>query len=159
MTQSEKVKAARQFAEAWKGRGYEKGDAQVFWTELLRDLIGMEHVSFNAKFEYWTVDGGFIDYLISDAAVFVEQKGLSIDLSRPEEPEGGWSRRSSRRLPMRRVSGATSNRASSLCAISELSVCDRNAHSRKKPGDKNKMLVVMQWQLDSGMIPRERYCL
>ena len=24
----------------------------------------------------------------------------------------------------------------------------------KKPGDKNKMLVVMQWQLDSGMIPR-----
>ena len=45
MTQSEKVKAARQFAEAWKGRGYEKGDAQVFWTELLRDLIGMEHVS------------------------------------------------------------------------------------------------------------------
>ena len=88
MTQSEKVKAARQFAEAWKGRGYEKGDAQVFWTELLRDLIGMEHVSFNAKFEYWTVDGGFIDYLISDAAVFVEQKGLSIDLSRPEEPGG-----------------------------------------------------------------------
>lgn len=88
MTQSEKVKAARQFAEAWKGRGYEKGDAQVFWTELLRDLIGMEHVSFNAKFEYWTVDGGFIDYLISDAAVFVEQKGLSIDLSRPEKPGG-----------------------------------------------------------------------
>lgn len=88
MTQSEKVKAARQFAEAWKGRGYEKGDAQVFWTELLRDLIGMEHVSFNAKFEYWTVDCGFIDYLISDAAVFVEQKGLSIDLSRPEEPGG-----------------------------------------------------------------------
>lgn len=34
-------------------------------------------------------------------------------------------------------------------------MCDRNAHSRKKPGDKNKMLVVMQWQLDSGMIPRE----
>lgn len=85
MEQSEKIKAARQFSEAWSGRGYEKGDAQVFWTELLRDVVGMERVSSNAKFEYRTADGGFIDCLIPDAGVLIEQKGLSVDLDKPEE--------------------------------------------------------------------------
>ena len=88
MDQSEKVKAARQFAQAWKGKGYEKGDAQVFWTELLRDVVGMPRVSSNAKFEYRTSDGGFIDCLIPDSRVLIEQKGLNIDLDKPEERQG-----------------------------------------------------------------------
>lgn len=88
MDQSEKVKAARQFAQAWKGKGYEKGDAQVFWTELLRDVVGMPRVSSSAKFEYRTSDGGFIDCLIPDSRVLIEQKGLNIDLDKPEERQG-----------------------------------------------------------------------
>lgn len=83
-----KQKAAREFAQEWVGRGYEKGDAQVFWTELLRDVVGMKRVSSEVKFEYRTADGGFIDVLIPDAGVLIEQKGLNIDLDKPEERQG-----------------------------------------------------------------------
>lgn len=88
MGQTEKTKAARQFADAWKGKGYEKGDAQVFWAELLSDVVGMQRVSSNVKFEYRTSDGGFIDCLIPDAGVLIEQKGLTVDLDKPEERQG-----------------------------------------------------------------------
>ena len=88
MGQTEKTKAARQFADAWKDKGYEKGDAQVFWTELLSDVVGMQRVSSNVKFEYRTSDGGFIDCLIPDAGVLIEQKGLTVDLDKPEERQG-----------------------------------------------------------------------
>ena len=33
--------AAAAFAKRWKGRGYEKGDSQVFWTELLTEVFGI----------------------------------------------------------------------------------------------------------------------
>lgn len=77
-------KAAREFAEAWAGRGYEKGDAQVFWTELLRDVVGMKRVSASVKFEHHTSDGGFIDAFIPDAGVLIEQKSLGVSLDAPE---------------------------------------------------------------------------
>ena len=83
-----KQKAAREFVQEWAGRGYEKGDAQVFWTELLRDVVGIKRVSSEAKFEYRTADGGFIDVLIPDAGVLIEQKGLNVDLDKPEERQG-----------------------------------------------------------------------
>lgn len=88
MTQSTKAKAARQFAEAWKDRGYEKGDAQVFWTELLRDIVGIKRVSDVAKFEYRTSGGGFIDCYLPDSGILIEQKGLNVDLDKPEERQG-----------------------------------------------------------------------
>lgn len=81
-------KAAKAFVEAWAGRGYEKGDAQVFWTELLRDVVGMKRVSSLAKFEYRTSGGGFIDCWIPDAGVLIEQKGHDIDLDKLEERQG-----------------------------------------------------------------------
>lgn len=83
-----KQKAAREFVQEWAGRGYEKGDAQVFWTELLRDVVGIKRVSSEVKFEYRTADGGFIDVLIPDAGVIIEQKGLNVDLDKPEERQG-----------------------------------------------------------------------
>ena len=36
MTSAEQRKSIRQFAEDWKGRGYEKGESQPFWMALLR---------------------------------------------------------------------------------------------------------------------------
>ena len=81
-------KRAADFAKRWEGRGYEKGDAQVFWTELLQDVVGMHNVSQHCKFERRTSTGGFIDCLIPDAGVLVEQKGLGIDLDKPEERQG-----------------------------------------------------------------------
>lgn len=82
------MKAARQFADAWKGRGYEKGDTQVFWDELLRDVVGMKRVSSEVKYEPRTADGGYIDCYIPDAGVLIEQKGLDVDLDKPEERQG-----------------------------------------------------------------------
>ena len=34
--------AARRFVETWKGRGYEKGETQSFWYQLLHDIFGIE---------------------------------------------------------------------------------------------------------------------
>ena len=36
MTAIEQQKAAREFAERWEGKGYEKGQSQVFWIELFK---------------------------------------------------------------------------------------------------------------------------
>ncbi|MEL7658205.1 MAG: type IIL restriction-modification enzyme MmeI, partial [Bacillota bacterium] len=34
--------AAKEFAAFWKGKGYEKGESQIFWINLLRDVYGVE---------------------------------------------------------------------------------------------------------------------
>jgi len=44
MTQIQQQKAARDFAQRWKGKGYEKGDSQIFWSTLLTEVFGVEHV-------------------------------------------------------------------------------------------------------------------
>ena len=88
MDSMHRKKNAAAFAAEWSGRGYEKGDAQVFWTELLQQIVGMQNISRNVRFEYRTASGGFIDCLIPDAGVIVEQKGLDIDLDKPEERQG-----------------------------------------------------------------------
>lgn len=88
MDSMQRKENAAAFAAEWSGRGYEKGDAQVFWTELLQQIVGMRNISRNVRFEYRTASGGFIDCLIPDAGVIVEQKGLGIDLDKPEERQG-----------------------------------------------------------------------
>lgn len=42
MIPTNKQAAARRFVETWKGRGYEKGDTQSFWYQLLHDIFGIE---------------------------------------------------------------------------------------------------------------------
>ena len=79
---------AKTFAENWKGRGYEKGEAQVFWAELLRDVVGLNHISSNVKFEHRTSSGGFIDVLIPDSGIIIEQKAIGVDLDKPEVRQG-----------------------------------------------------------------------
>jgi hypothetical protein len=37
--------AAAAFAKKWEGRGYEKGDSQIFWTELLTEVMGWSKVT------------------------------------------------------------------------------------------------------------------
>ena len=79
---------AKAFAENWQGRGYEKGEAQVFWTELLRDVVGLDRISSKVKFEHRTSSGGFIDALIPDSGVLIEQKAIGVDLDKPEVRQG-----------------------------------------------------------------------
>ena len=44
MTPIQQQKAAKDFAERWKGKGYEKGESQIFWSTLLTEVFGIEHV-------------------------------------------------------------------------------------------------------------------
>ena len=38
-TDKQMAVAAAEFAKRWKGRGYEKGDSQIFWTELFTEVM------------------------------------------------------------------------------------------------------------------------
>ena len=40
--EKQQAAAAQKFAEKWQGKGYEKGDSQIFWTELLCEIYGIE---------------------------------------------------------------------------------------------------------------------
>lgn len=81
-------RAAKDFVAKWAGRGYEKGDTSSFWLELLRDVIGMEDVTTNVRFENRTSERGFIDVVIRDAKTVVEQKSLGVDLDKAEMRQG-----------------------------------------------------------------------
>ena len=43
MTENEQREAAKAFAEKWQGKGYEKGETQKFWMELIRTVYGVEN--------------------------------------------------------------------------------------------------------------------
>ena len=43
MQDSKQKIAAKVFAEKWKDRGYEKGESQTFWLELLHNVLGVEN--------------------------------------------------------------------------------------------------------------------
>ncbi len=74
--------AASAFANRWKDRGYEKGDSQVFWTELLTEVFGVENPSTFIRYEEQVkVDKtNFIDAHIPSTRVLIEQKSIDKDL-------------------------------------------------------------------------------
>ena len=41
----ERIRAAEEFAQRWSGQGYEKDQTQLFWSELLSDVMGIKHPS------------------------------------------------------------------------------------------------------------------
>ena len=81
-TEKQQAAAAAAFAERWKGRGYEKGDSQVFWTELLTEVFGVENPSTIIRYEEQVkVDNtNFIDGHIPSTKVLIEQKSIDKDL-------------------------------------------------------------------------------
>ena len=40
-TLNDQKSAAKAFAERWKGKGYEKGESQSFWIDLLQSVFGI----------------------------------------------------------------------------------------------------------------------
>lgn len=83
MRASEQAAAAKRFADTWKGKGYEKGESQVFWLTLLRDVYGVEHPEEFITFEdqVHLDHTSFIDGMILDTKVMIEQKGINKDLN------------------------------------------------------------------------------
>ena len=81
-TEKQQAMAAEAFAQRWQGRGYEKGDSQLYWTELLTEVFGIENPSTFIKYEEQVkVDKtNFIDGHIPSTRVLIEQKSLDKDL-------------------------------------------------------------------------------
>ena len=83
--------AAKEFAEYWAGKGYEKGESQPFWLALLRDVLGVEHPEQFISFEdqVHLDHTSFIDGFIKDTKVMIEQKSIDKDLSKPIRQSDG----------------------------------------------------------------------
>ena len=84
-TEKQMAVAAAEFAERWKGRGYEKGDSQPFWLELLSQVYGVENTFDFIRFEEQVkIDNtNFIDGHIDSTKVIIEQKSIDKDLRAP----------------------------------------------------------------------------
>lgn len=82
MNTIQQQKAAKEFAERWAGKGYEKGESQKFWTTLLSEVFGIEHVDDFIIFEDQVQLGhtSFIDARIPSTKVMIEQKSLGKNL-------------------------------------------------------------------------------
>ena len=82
MTDTEKRLAAKRFAAEWAGRGDEKQETQSFWLALLRSVYGVadpeRYIDFEVRVKLDHTS--FIDGLIRDTRVLIEQKGRDIDL-------------------------------------------------------------------------------
>lgn len=87
MTDKEQKKAAAEFALRWKGRGYEKGESQLYWIDLLEHVLGVNNASMGfIRFEeqvHIDKKNGFIDGYIDDTKVMIEQKSLGKNLNAP----------------------------------------------------------------------------
>ena len=84
--------AAQKFAERWRGRGYERGESQPFWLDLLENVFGIETPTDGfIRFEdHRMVDASnFIDGRIPSTRVLIEQKSLGKDLRAPIRQSDG----------------------------------------------------------------------
>lgn len=85
MTQEEQRKAAKEFVNRWQGKGYEKGEKDKFWLDLLEHVFGIipatEYIDFEKQVK---IDGNtkFIDGYIADTKVLIEQKGSHVPLNK-----------------------------------------------------------------------------
>lgn len=83
----QRKKAAREFIARWKDKGYEKGETQRFWLDLLQSVFGILNptsmMAFELPVKTITKEKGsdFIDGYISTTKVLVEQKSFHVDLT------------------------------------------------------------------------------
>ncbi len=91
MTDTERRKAAKAFAEYWKDRGDEKSDSQSFWLALCRDVLGVaEPEKFILFEERVKLDHtSFIDGHIPSTHVLIEQKKRGLNLRAPIRQSDG----------------------------------------------------------------------
>lgn len=86
MKDSEQKKAAKEFAERWKDKGYEKGDSQKYWMELLQKVYGVtdpfSFVEFEDRVKTEKNSTDFIDVVIPSTKILIEQKSIEVDLDK-----------------------------------------------------------------------------
>ena len=102
MNELDQRKAAKEFADRWKGKGNEEQDKHDYWKELLSEVFGINKHGY-LKFEKpvkvavpLTVEEAragkkpktttkFIDVYIPSVNVLIEQKGIKYSLDMPEQ--------------------------------------------------------------------------
>lgn len=91
MTEKEQKKAAKEFAERWKGRGYEKGESNLFWIDLLTHVYGVDNIAGFIRFEdqVHLDHTSFIDGYIRSTRVMIEQKSIGKDLRKAIKQSDG----------------------------------------------------------------------
>ena len=83
--------AAKKFVEDWTGKGYEKGESQKFWIQLLGEVLGVEHPAQFISFEdqVHLDHTSFIDGYIPTTKVLIEQKSVDKDLNKAIKQSDG----------------------------------------------------------------------
>ena len=96
MTQLQQQNAAKKFSESWAVRGYEKGESQKFWLDLLCNVFGVQDFTNFIFFEEQVKDKiqnktitNFIDAYIPQTRVMIEQKSSHKDLREPIKQSDG----------------------------------------------------------------------
>ena len=93
MTDKQQSIAASEFAKRWEGRGYEKGESQLFWADLLTNVYGIENLPDFIRYEEQVasmIDStNFIDGHIPSTKVLIEQKSINKDLRAPIKQSSG----------------------------------------------------------------------
>ncbi|MBO7486403.1 MAG: class I SAM-dependent DNA methyltransferase [Spirochaetaceae bacterium] len=96
LSQQEQKKAAKNFVANWTGHGYEKGESQKFWIDLLTSVYGVEDIAQFIFFEEQVKDKiqnktitNFIDAYIPSTRVMIEQKSSQKDLREPIKQSDG----------------------------------------------------------------------
>lgn len=91
MKEREQRAAAKAFAEKWQGIGDEKQHSQSFWIELLEQVYGVENAVGFIKFEdrVKLSNMSFIDAVIPETRIMIEQKSLGKNLDKPIKQSDG----------------------------------------------------------------------
>ncbi len=92
MKSVDQKKAAKEFAERWKNKGYEKGESHKYWIDLLENVLGIRDAVDFIKFEdtvHIDKATGFIDGFINETKVLIEQKSINKDLKKAIKQSDG----------------------------------------------------------------------
>ena len=88
MTEVKQRTAVKKFVDDWTGKGYEKGESQKFWIQLLREVLGVENPEQFISFEDQVhldptkSNTSFVDAFIDTTKVMIEQKSIDVDLNK-----------------------------------------------------------------------------
>lgn len=81
-TLAQQRQAAKAFAKEWEGRGYEEGETQKFWLQLLDEVFGVEkpyaYIDFEERVKINSTKR--IDAHIPSTHVIIEQKSAHVNL-------------------------------------------------------------------------------
>ncbi len=91
LSEKEQKKAAKEFSTRWQGRGYEKGESNLFWIDLLTHIFGVDNIAEFIRFEdqVHLDHTSFIDGYIPSTHVMIEQKSLGKDLRKAIKQSDG----------------------------------------------------------------------